>query len=162
MCVSVCWVGLSMFVDLGFCVCPCRRVCVHGSVSLYLFMFSATSLTLNFMGTAGSLTSMSHDDDSSLAWCYYISGCSILLKPSTGTPDHRQTLFHEGRRAGLLAVTPGLLYLRSDYRFTRPPAHMVCQLWSYFSNNLCYVQLQLFCSCYSSLPLLFFTSCLMI
>ena len=52
------------------------------------YVLNMTALVL-FIGAAGSLTSVYHDDDSSLAWCYYISGWCVLLKPGTETPDHR-------------------------------------------------------------------------
>lgn len=48
----------------------CIDFLLHPQVESFHFML--------FMGATGSLTSVSHDDNSSLARCYYVSGSSVL------------------------------------------------------------------------------------
>lgn len=85
--------------------CLCLRICVFLRrwvstwLRVHVFSYIPQVKTLPlFMGAARSLTPVSHDDDSSLAWCSYVSSGSVLVKPGTGAHTSLPDIlsFHKG------------------------------------------------------------------
>lgn len=77
---------------LWICVFLCRWVSTWLRVHVFSYIPQVKTLLL-FMGAARSLTPVSHDDDSSLAWCSYVSSGSVLTKPGTGAHTPARQIF---------------------------------------------------------------------